>query len=331
MARRRNQNRPITNEPGFSIEAVRDYEEEGVHVSIYTLKEKQLKAVRDAYMRILTGESEEIATERKKLAVLISTLQSVYGNIPESENVIGEDGALRAEHTAKVWTLTNKAIWFLSMGSGLRKALHEYLTEETGELTPEERRHIAVYLVQEITFTTQAYDSIYGQLDDELGEAILDLDLYNLSYNWTSPVDSVTNQQSIYTINAQERYSLNPIMVDWSSRVNSVLNEVFQSASSNGPNHWQLITGSNGIEGVLLNGRRINATSMQVRAEPGSVTRLNLEVLIVPTSDILTFTSTSAPGNSDGGLRNRRTDTTTPVPPAPTPPSRPNHVRRLDI
>jgi len=56
-------------------------------------------------------------------------------------------------------------------------------------------------------------------------------------------------------------------------------------------NYWELLhESSRGFVGVRLNGQDINAQSLNFTTEPGSVTTLNVSVLIQPGRDILGIT-----------------------------------------
>lgn len=60
--------------------------------------------------------------------------------------------------------------------------------------------------------------------------------------------------------------------------------------TDNSVNRWEVITSDRGqVIGVSLNGKNLTVSSINVGTEPGSITKLSMEVLIVPGQDILSI------------------------------------------
>ena len=81
---------------------------------------------------------------------------------------------------------------------------------------------------------------------------------------------------------------------------NRHINEIYEptrlpSASltgftDNSVNRWEVITSDRGqVIGVSLNGKNLTVSSINVGTEPGSITKLSMEVLIVPGQDVLSI------------------------------------------
>lgn len=341
MARRRNTTttpRPVSFEIGFSFLPVMSIDTAFEYKPVAVYKEAQLKALRDVYIQSLRSQTEEELLKRAKIATLIEVVQRTYADIPDTE--------LDYENLSNTESLINKAIWLASMESGIRRALHGLLS---GQISPRTNEHvITAFLVEEIEEAVNNLALVMRELNG-LSENPLSLPDYDERYirhrSFVFRAPESMGQSSVVTMPSYNDTSYLSItnnsiraavghlieLVRTDETVRSYLAEEEQAAPTRSDlNVWQIVSGLNGIEGVVLNGRRINAQSIQIRTEPGSVTRLNLEVLIVPTSDILSFTSSPRPGYSDGGLRN--VITSTPAPSGEEPRQhQPANVRRLDI
>jgi hypothetical protein len=307
--------------------------------TITVYKEAQLKALRDIYIQSLSSQTEEELLKRAKIATLIEVVHRTYADIPDTESDY--------EHLSETDSLINKAIWLSSMESGIRRALHGLLS---GQISPRTNEHvITAFLLEEIQEAVNHLALVMRELNsaNENPLSLPDYDeryIRHRSFVFSSP-ESI-QQSSVVTmpsyndtgylsvtnlsINAAVAHLIDIVRTEETVRSFLAEEEEQPASTRSGLNVWQIVSGLNGIEGVVLNGRRINAQSIQIRTEPGSVTRLNLEVLIVPTSDILSFTSTPRPSYSDGGLRN--VITPTPAPRGEEPRQhQPANVRRLDI
>jgi hypothetical protein len=342
VARRRNTTttpRPVSFEIGFSFLPVMNIDTAFEYKTITVYKEAQLKALRDIYIQSLSSQTEEELLKRAKIATLIEVVHRTYADIPDTESDY--------EHLSETDSLINKAIWLSSMESGIRRALHGLLS---GQISPRTNEHvITAFLLEEIQEAVNHLALVMRELNsaNENPLSLPDYDeryIRHRSFVFRSPESM--QQSSVVTMpsyndtgylsitNNSIRAAVGHLieLVRTDETVRSYLAEEAEQAAParTDLNVWQIVSGLNGIEGVVLNGRRINAQSIQIRTEPGSVTRLNLEVLIVPTSDILSFTASPRPGYSDGGLRNVITPTPSPSGEEPRQ-HQPANVRRLDI